>query len=79
MRFQKKLFYGIIDRRKEYKREMEKTNRKYQAYIQILKEELHPAMGMYGTDCAGLCGSGSQKRTRMSAGQSCHWGKWQYY
>ncbi len=24
---------------------MEKTNRKYQAYIQILKEELHPAMG----------------------------------
>ena len=45
MRFQKKLFYGIIDRRKEYKREMEKTNRKYQAYIQILKEELHPAMG----------------------------------
>ena len=45
MRFQEKLFYGIIDRRKEYKREMEKTNRKYQAYIQILKEELHPAMG----------------------------------
>ncbi len=43
--FRKKLFYGIIDRRKEYKREMEKTNRKYQAYIQILKEELHPAMG----------------------------------
>lgn len=45
MCFQEKLFYGIIDRRKEYKREMEKTNRKYQAYIQILKEELHPAMG----------------------------------
>ena len=45
MRFQEKLFCGIIDRRKEYKREMEKTNRKYQAYIQILKEELHPAMG----------------------------------
>ena len=44
MRFQKKLFYGIIDRRKEYKREMEKTNRKNQAYKQILKEELHPAM-----------------------------------
>ena len=45
MRFQEKLFYGIIDRRKEYKREMEKTNRKYQAYIQILKKNYIPAMG----------------------------------
>ena len=46
MRFQEKLFCGIIDRRKEYKkRDGKRQIEKYQAYIQILKEELHPAMG----------------------------------
>lgn len=29
---------------------MKKTEQKYQAFVQILKEELIPAMGMYRTD-----------------------------
>ena len=49
---------------------MTKDNEKYQAYVQILNEELIPAMGCTGTDCAGLCGCKGKRSTGMSAGQS---------
>ena len=33
---------------------MDKTNEKYNAYIQILKEELIPCYGMYRADRSGF-------------------------
>ncbi len=68
--FRKKLFYGIIDRRKEYKREMEKDKfENIRQYIQILKVEFHPAMGCPEPIALLMPASGSQKRNRMSCGR----------
>ena len=56
---------------------MTKDNEKYQAYVQILNEELIPAM--YGTDRAGLCGCKGKRSTGMSAGQSLYRSKRKYH
>ena len=43
---------------------MDKQSRTYQAYVQILKEELIPAMGLHRTDC---------HRLRRRQGAGCAW------
>lgn len=65
---------GVDRKRDEYKGcggtiHMEKTNEKYGAYIQILREELIPAMGLYRADRGSLCGSCCQTDFRRTAGQ----------
>ena len=56
---------------------MEKDNVKYNAYIQILKEELLPAM--YGAHCPGLWRCIGQKSTGGSAGQGGYRGERKYH
>ena len=46
---------------------MEKTNEKYSAYIQILKEELIPAMGCTEPYCFSLCSSSCKESAGTDA------------
>ena len=57
---------------------MTKDNEKYQAYVQILNEELIPAMGCT-EPIAGLCGCKGKRSTGMSAGQSLYRSKRKYH
>lgn len=58
---------------------MEHTDIKYQAYVQILKEELVPAMGCTEPIALAYGAKNSKRSTWMHAGQSGNRGEWKYY
>ena len=55
---------------------MEKRTKDIRRISRILKEELVPAMGLYGADSAGLLCRKGQGNTGLHAGQRAGGSKW---
>ena len=58
---------------------MTKDNEKYQAYVQILNEELIPAMGCTEPIALAYAVRKGKRSTGMSAGQSLYRSKRKYH
>ena len=60
------LYYTVLKIRTDFQKGrqedvMERNDPRYQAYVEILKEELIPAMGLHRAHRAGLCGGKSPR------------------